>query len=186
MATYQYKVYLIPRKSIAEKYSKIPSQLFIDLEAWEKHWAKESVEDVYDFEDALTIEWWKERGVLFEPIEPLILKFAKQVKWTMNSLTSKSYGNNETNDISIDLTEDFFIKQFSFRIDLRKLDRKFIDNIFSIAQQLDCLLLDRKGNLFEPIVEVFLKYAHQSSAFLFVENPSDYLYQLSNGTLKPE
>jgi hypothetical protein len=186
LAIYQYKVYLIPRKSIVEKYNKILKQLFIDHEGWEKHWDKESNEDIYDFEDALTVKWWTERRILFEPIEPLIVKFAKQVAWTKNSVSSKSYGNSETNDIFIDITKENFIEHFTFRFDLRKFDQKFMDNIFNIAKQIDCLLLDRKGNLFEPTIEAFTENAKKSSAFLFVENPSEYMYQLSTGLFKHE
>ncbi len=186
MAIHQYKVYLIPRKSIAEKYHEIPKQLFIDHEGWEKHWEKESDEDIYDFEDALTTKWWTERKILFNQVEPLIAKFSKQVAWTKNSISSKSYGNSETNDLSIDITEDNFIEHFNFRFDLRKFDQKFMDKIFSIAKLIDCVFLDRKGNLFEPNFELFTENSKKSSAFLFVNNPSEYLYQLSTGLFKHE
>src|SRR4051812_48252297 len=186
MAIYQYNLYLIPQQSIVEKFGKIPSQLFIDHDAWTRHWDKEIWEEGYDFEDALTTNWWKERAFLFERIEPFIHTFAKPVAWSKLSTEHKSFGNNATNDFSIGLLEGRFIDNFHCRIDLRKIDRKFVDHLLSLAKQMDCLLLDRKGNLFKPSFDQLTDKLQQSNAFQFISDPSNFADKFANGKIQSD
>jgi hypothetical protein len=186
MAIYQYTIKFIPRQSIIDKYGEIPNQFSIDQEAWEKHWEKEDIESDYDFEDALTISWWDNRSILFKNFEPFVDAFIKPVEWADNSIGSKRYGDDKTNDFSIELDTDGFIEDFNCRFDLRNLDKHFVINILSLAQQLDCLLLDRKGNLFQPTFEKLIENIKLSNSFNFVINPADFLNKFSNGIIKPE
>ena len=185
MAIYQFNIVLIPRQSIVDKYGEIPTKLFIDHQAWERYWKKEGINN-YDFEDSLTIAWWKKRNILFTNREPFINNFTKQVEWTRDSTDSKTYGDSETNDFNIGLTTEGFIEDFSCRIDLRKLDTNFIGNIFILSQHLECLLLDKKGNLFEPTFDKLIENFKQSNSFNFVANPSDFFDKLSIGQIKQE
>ncbi len=186
MAIYQYKIDFIPRQSIVDKYGAIPDHLNIDHEAWERHWNKGKIESDYDFEDALTTPWWKERKVLFKGVEPFIDSFTKPVEWSEEITDSKSYGNNDTNDFSIGITEEGYIEDFGVRFDLRELNKNFIENIFTLAKQLDCLLFDRKGNLFEPTFDKLIENIKQSNSLKFVSNPTDFLDKISSGQIKPE
>ena len=186
MAIYQYKIDLIPRQSIVDKYGDIPNNLLIDHEAWERHLNKENIENDFDFEDALTIPWWKERKVLFNEIENFIDSITKLIEWSKDYTDSKSYGNNDTNDFSIGLTDEGYIGDFGVRFDLRELDKKFIENIFVLAKKIDCLLIDRKGNLFEPTFDKLVENIEQSNSFKFVSNPTDFFDKLSSAQIKPE
>jgi len=186
MAIYQYDLYLIPRLSIIDKYGEIPTQLFIDHEAWKKHWAKETWEDGHDFEDALTTNWWKESKLLFKEIEPFIHSFIKPVAWSKLSTDHKAYGNNDTNDFSIGLTVEGSIEDFHCRIDLREIDRNFIDRLLALAKQMNCLLLDRNGNLFQPTFDKLTDNLKHSNAFKFISNPRDFVDKFSNGQIQSE
>ena len=186
MAIYQYNINLIPRQSIIEKCGFIPETLPIDNEAWSKHWNSKSLEADYDFEDALNYPWWSKRKTDFKSIEPFIDSYTKPIEWSKHYAGIKTYGDNDTNDMSIDIADDGCIENFSCRLDLRKFDDIFITNILKIAKQLDCLLMDRKGNLFEPYGEALWESIQQSNSYKFVDNPTDFLEKLSSGQIKPE
>jgi hypothetical protein len=100
------------------------------------------------------------------------------VEWTKRSETVKDFGDNETNDISIAKGEAGLLEEMSFRIDLREINRSFIDNVLTIVNDLDCVLLDRQGNLFEPKVDSLSDNIKKSNAFKFVTNPTDFLDKL--------
>ena len=186
MAIYQYKIELIPRQSIVEKYGEIPTQLFIDQEGWQRHWEKADIEGEHDFEDALTIPWWTERKIPFKELESFIGTFTKPVEWSKDFTDSKSYGNNDTNDFSIGLTTDGFIEDFGCRFDLRELDNNFIEHIFIIAKRLDCLIMDRKAKLFEPIFDKLIENIKESNSFKFVTDPTGFFDNLSSGKISLE
>ena len=186
MAIYQYNIEFIPRKSILDKYGEIPNRLYIDHDALKDHLEKDNLESNYDFDDAFTIRWWEERKILFSEIEPTIISFEKPVEWLKDSADLRRYGNEATNDLTFVLTEDGLIEDFGCRINISILDKNFIDNIFTLAKQIDCLLIDRKGNLFEPTYDKLFENIKQSNSFKFVSNPTDFFDKLSSGQIKPE
>jgi hypothetical protein len=51
--------------------------------------------------------------------------------------------------------------------------------VLKIERELDCLLLDRQGNLFQPTLENLADNIKKSNSFKFVINPSDFLTKLS-------
>jgi hypothetical protein len=185
MAIYQYNIDFLPRQSIVDKYGQIPQHLFIDHVAHEKHWDKPS-DSEFDFEDALTIRWWDNVNSKFSDIEPLMNVFTKPIDRSGVHSDTKRYGDDQTSDIFISLTAESFINEFSCRIDLRVIDKAFIENLFIVAKRLDCLLMDRKGNLFEPTFDKLIENIKQSNSFKFVSNPTDFLDKLSTGQIKPE
>ena len=101
-----------------------------------------------------------------------------QVEWTKKFENGGDYGNNDTNDISIAKNEPGNLDEFSFRIDLMEIDKNFIDSVLTIVRDLDCLLIDRQGNLFEPTNENLSDNIKKSSAFKYVANPTDFLNKL--------
>jgi hypothetical protein len=186
MAINQYNISLIPRQSIIEKYGELPTQLFIDHDAWQRHFDTKDFDSEYDFEDAQTINWWRDRNVVFKDIELYIDSFTKPIEWSKNSTDSKSYGDNSTNDFFIGLTNEIHIDEFSCRIDVSNLDQNFINHILVLTKRLDCLLMDKKGNLFEPTFEKLVENIRKSNSFKFVSNPLDFFDKLSSGEIKPE
>ena len=163
MAIYQYHLTAIPRQTILRHWDIIP--------------VKVQVHDnpAFDEDDLINVKWWDQEQVDFDTIEKKILDFADQVEWTKRSETVKDFGDNETNDISIAKGEAGLLEEMSFRIDLREINRSFIDNVLTIVNELDCVLLDRQGNLFEPKVDSLSDNIKKSNAFKFVTNPTDFL-----------
>jgi len=136
MAIYQYHLTVIPRQTILRHWDIVP--------------VKVQVHDnpAFDEDDLINVKWWDKEQIDFKIIEKTILGFADQVEWTKRSETVKDFGDNETNDITIVKGETGLLEEMSFRIDLREIDRSFIDKVLAIIKDLDCVLLDRQGNLF--------------------------------------
>src|SRR6478752_3912785 len=166
MAIYQYHLTVIPRQTILRHWDIVP--------------VKVQVHDnpAFDEDDLINVKWWDKEQIDFKIIEKTILGFADQVEWTKRSETVKDFGDNETNDITIVKGETGLLEEMSFRIDLREIDRSFIDKVLAIIKDLDCVLLDRQGNLFEPTPENLSDNIKKSNAFKFVTNPTDFLKKL--------
>jgi len=144
MAINQFNIILIPKQPIVSKYGSVPTQLFVNHAARQNHF------ETKDFEDDLTINWWQHYKIKFIDIQPKITSLLKPIEWSRNFDDFKSYGDNNDNDISISLADKIHIDEFSCRINIIQLDMNFINLILNIATQLDCLILDKKDNLFEP------------------------------------
>lgn len=166
MAIYQYHLTIIPRQTILRHWDIIPVQVQVHDNP------------AFDEDDLINVKWWDKEEIDFGTIEKRILGFADQVEWTKRSQDVKTFGDNETNDITIVKGESGLLDEISFRIDLREIDKNFIDNVLTIVNDLDCILLDRQGNLFEPTVENLSDNIKKSNAFKFVTNPTDFLDKL--------
>ena len=165
MAIYQYHLTVIPRQTILRHWNPIPDKL--------------QYRDNPEFgDDLINFNWWDNLNTDFDDIEKRIRTFADQVEWTKRTEGIKTFGNNDTNDITISKTELGQLEGVSFRIDLREIDKSFIDNVLTISKDLDCLLLDSQGNLFEPTHENLADKVKTSNAFRFVANPTDFLNKL--------
>lgn len=185
MAIYQYNIDFIPQQAVIDRHGQIPTQLFIDNDAHGKQWEKDDESD-YEFEDALSIRWWDKVRAKFSDVESFIDSFTTPIEWSKNQTDSRSYGNNDTNDMYFSLTPDGFIEEFGCRIDLHDFDRNFIDNVLTLAKRLDCLLMDRKGNLLKPDIDKLVVNIKTPNSFMFVSNSTDFLDKLSSGQIKPE
>ena len=132
----------------------------------------------FDEDDLINVKWWDDVRVDFAAVEKRILIFADKIEWTKTFENGGDYGNNDTNDISIVKSTLGHVDEFSFRIDLREIDRSFIGKVLTIVKDLDCLLIDRQGNLFEPTPDNLADNLKSSNAFKFVANPTDFLNKL--------
>jgi hypothetical protein len=166
MAIYQYQLIVIPRQTILQHWDIIP--------------VKVQVRDnpAFDEDDLINVKWWDKEQIDFRTIEKRILEFADQVEWTKGYENVKTFGDNDTNDITIAKSDLGHLEEMYFRIDLREIDRRFIDNVLAIVKDLNCMLLDRQDNLFEPTRENLSDNIKQSNAFKFVTNPTDFLRKL--------
>lgn len=149
-----------------------------------RHWdiipVKVQVRDnpAFDEDDLINVKWWDKEQIDFGTIEKRLLSFADQVEWTKRSETVKDFGDSDTNDITITKSDLGHLEEMYFRIDLREIDSRFIDNVLAIVKDLDCMLLDRQDNLFEPTHENLSDNIKKSNAFKFVTNPTDFLKKL--------
>lgn len=131
MAIWQFNIYFIPKQTLLDKYGQVKSEL--------------------DFEEALKIPWWLNLDLDTHKLLPLLQQFGELQDWTTRTEGLRSFGNTEANDISVcyDNKRDK-VEELSCRLDLRQVDKSFIDKVFSIATKFDCLLMDSKGRLFLP------------------------------------
>jgi hypothetical protein len=165
MAIYQYHLTVIPRLTLLRHWNPIPDKV--------------QYRDNPEFgDDLINVNWWENLNMDFDDIEKRIRPFADQVEWTKTTEGMKVFGNNDTNDITISKTELGQFEELSFRIDLREIDKSFITNVLTISKDLDCLLLDSQGNLFEPTLENLADNMKTSNAFKFVTDPTDFLNKL--------
>ncbi|MBI3133815.1 MAG: hypothetical protein HYZ14_03985 [Bacteroidetes bacterium] len=185
MAINQFNITLIPRQPIVDKYGSVPTQLFVDHAARQKHFDKD-FEAEFDFEDDLTVNWWRHNKIKFTDIEPNVSSMLRPIEWTEKYDDIKSYGDKNDNDISISLADKIYIDEFDCRINVVLLDKNFINLILNLAKQLDCLFIDKQDRLFEPTIENLIDSIKTSNAFKFASNPSDFFDKFSSGQIKPE
>lgn len=167
MAIWQFNIYFIPRQTLFDKYGQVPTEL--------------------EYEDALTIPWWLNLNLDTNNLMPLLQQIGDLQEWTSRIEGLRSFGYTQANDISIcyDNKTDK-VEELSCRLDLRQIDKKFIDKVFSIATQFDCLLMDSRGRLFRPTVAAFAESIQLSNAKRFVTDPRQFLDDLSKGIVTPE
>ena len=167
MAIWQFNIYFIPRQTLLDKYGQILTEL--------------------EYDDALTIHWWHNLNLVTNKLLPLLQQFGDLQEWTSRTEGLRSFGDSEANDISIcyDNKTDK-VEELSCRIDLRQIDKNFIDKVFSIATQFDCLLMDSEGRLFQPSVAALADSIQLSNAKRFVTDPGKFLDDLSKGKVTPE
>ena len=187
MAIWQFDIYFIPRQSLLDKYGHVPAQLEINKDAWSGYFENFDLENEPDFEDALTIQWWSNLNLDARDLLQTLQSFGELQEWTANTNGLRSFGDTETNDISVcfdHVTNK--VKELSCRLDLRQIDKGFIKKALSLAIQFDCLLMDRQGRLYEPTIEDLIDKIHLSNANRFVEDPGLFLDDLSKGIVVTE
>ena len=187
MAVWQFQVYFIPRRSLMEKYGKLPSKLEMDDDAWSNYIQDSDLESKPKFEDALTIPWWLNIKLDINEVFTDLKKFGDLQEWSANVEGLKSYGQPDSNDISACFdSQTNALEDLSCRIDVRKVEQEFIEQVISLALKYDCLLLDKKGNLYEPTNDNIFKAIRISNAKRFANDPGQFLDDLSLGKVKPE
>jgi len=187
MAIWQFHIYLIPQKSLMNKYGRLPTQLRMNKDGWSNYIQNSSLDSEPKFEDALTFHWWLDLNINLDNILPLLKSFGDIQSWTQNSDGLRSFGDTDTNDISVcfnDTTK--IVEEICCRLDLRQLDKVFLDKVLSLATQFECLLMDRQGRLYQPSIVALLDTIKLSNANRFVGAPEQFLNDLSKGIVAPE
>lgn len=78
------------------------------------------------------------------------------------------------------------MQELSCRLDLRQIDKGFVGKFLSLATRFDCLLMDRQGRLYEPTIENLFDSIQLSNANRFIDDPTQFLDDLSKGIETPE
>jgi hypothetical protein len=187
MAIWQFHIYLIPQKSLLNKYGQVPTQLVMNKNGWSDYIQNADLDTEPDFEDALTIQWWLDLNINLDNILPILKTFGDIQSWTQNSDGLRSFGDTDTNDISVCFDHKTkIVEEISCRLDLRQLDKYFMDKVLSLATRFDCLLMDSQGRLYQPSIEALFDTIKLSNANRFVGDPEQFLSDLSKGTVTPE
>ncbi|KZS39495.1 hypothetical protein AWE51_25825 [Aquimarina aggregata] len=184
MAINQFPIFILPKKSIKQKFGHIPEQLEIKHSEWKKFWDN-FVGDIDgdiepDFEDARTIKWWKEINVDILNLEKEIDKFITRASWT-NGLNWKSEKSEFDHDAYIDINENGgFIDEFQFRTDLTDKTLVFLNSMLELCQKNDWILMDVQGNLSKPNIKELSKLIGKSNAHRFLTNSTKFFDELSD------
>ncbi len=175
MATYQFLAFILPKKAIENKFGKIPKQLIIKAHEWEKYWdnwdlnLNEPPEP--NFEDAITINWWKEIEIDIVYLKNEIDKIIPRSSWSNESW--KIENKEVDHDLSIDYNEkENFIEDFRFRTDLRDSTLSFLKSMLELCNRHDWILMDGNGYLCNPNIIEFTTLLKKSKAHLYITNPS--------------
>lgn len=187
MAIWQFHIYLIPQKALRNRYGQVPKQLVMDKDGRSDYIQSTDLGIEPDFEDALTIHWWLDLNVNLNSILPTLKSFGDIQSWTQSADGLRSFGDTDKNDISVcfnDTTK--IVEEISCRLDLRQLDKGFIEKVLSFATQFDCLLMDRQGRLYQPSLVALFDTIKLSNTNRFVGNPEQFLDDLSKGIVAPE
>jgi hypothetical protein len=186
VAIWQFYIYFIPRQSLLDKYGHVPTELEMNKDGWENYIEKFNLDEEPDFEDALTVQWWLNLNLDVNELLLLLQQFGELQKWTAQTNGLRSFGDTETNDISVSFDHQTNkVQDLSCRLDLRQIDKSFESELLSLAKRFDCLLMDRQGALYEPTVQKLVDKIELSNANRFVEDPRQFLDDLSKGVVSP-
>lgn len=187
MAIWQFHIYFIPRQSLFDRYGHVPPSLEMNKEGWEDYFQKFDLDKEPEFEDAMTIQWWLNLNVDINELLPTLQQFGELQEWTATCYGLRCFSDTETNDISVCYDDQKSkVQELSCRLDLRQIDKGFVAKLLCLAKRFDCLLMDRQGRLYEPIIENLMEKIELSNANRFVEDPRQFLDDLSKGIVTPE
>ncbi|RLK02516.1 hypothetical protein [Tenacibaculum discolor] len=177
MATYQFLTFVLPRKSIENKYGEIPKQLEMKHAEWEKYWNNWNMElnkvPEPEFEDAISTKWWKGIQINIAELRNEIDKIIPRATW--NNESWKIENGEVDHDLSIDYNEkENFIEDFRFRTDLRDSKLDFLNSMLELCNRNDWILMDENGNLSEPKIESLAELIKESRAHMFITNPEEF------------
>jgi len=182
MAIYQFLTYIIPKKSIIQKFGEVPTELEIKHAEWEKFW-NNFTGDIDDdiepeFEDAKTIKWWKNKRIKIQELRAKIDEIIPRSSWSDNSWEIKT--SKIDHDLSIDWNEKGnYIEEFQFRTDLGDTSLIFLNKMLKLCLENEWILMDEKGRLCEPKIEDLIKLIKGSNPDKFLKNPIGFLDSLS-------
>jgi hypothetical protein len=187
VAIWQFHIYFIPKQSLFDKYGHVPTQLEMNAGDWSDYIQSGDLDNEPDFEDALTVQWWVHLNLDIKNLLPTLQQFGEPQEWTARTKGLRSFGDADTNDISVCFdNETNNVEEVNCRLDLRQVDKDFIKSTFSLARRFDCLLMDKQGRLYEPTIENLFEAIQSSNARRFVEDPRQFLDDLSLGIVTPE
>lgn len=192
MAIYQFNLTAIPKKSILEKYGRVPEMLKVDYEERKEHYKKSKAGTISDsdtFTDALTQDWWSNIDIDIPELVARIDNYVDRADWgnSTYSFNWKTYTDEVDHDTYLSLNEiNGKIKQLTFRADLREKGLTFLKNMLNLSKENDWLLMDVKGNLSAPQMEEVKKIINISNCYRFLSNPEKFFDDLENGIVKLE
>ena len=182
MAIWQFIADIYPSKGLIKVLGEIPERIPKHLLA---DFLDENTE-LDDYEDP-TLIFWKDysKSDLNKVFEFLNHKLP-EIEWSRDSNNLFSWGNSETNDITICIDDNNVIESFGFRLDLREFDSGFVAIIFDICSQLDCLISNKQGELINSNQLELRNLIAKSNSSKFVSDPKEFLKGISNGKIKIE
>lgn len=189
MAVWQYQLNIIPKKSILEKYGELPETLFINFDGWKNYWDNIAYENGFPepgFEDAKTINWWKNIKLDAKKTAEQVDLYIKRDDWCDDDSGFIGWKGNseldEDNDAHISYDKKTnIISEFGFRTDLRNKKNlsRFLKGILNICAQNELMVFNTKGHLFEPNFDIIFEDIKKSNAVAFLTDPEKFLDKIA-------
>jgi len=160
MAIYQFLIFIIPQKTIEQKFNGFPEQI-----------------EFKPNNDERTREWWNGIKINIDELQKELDQIITRKSWGDKvDLVWKSEKEDFDHDVSIDFNENTrFIDEFQFRTDLTDCSLTFLNSMLKICQNNDWLLMDFNGNLSKPNLKDLLQLIKGSDAYRFLKDPIDFL-----------
>lgn len=155
MASWQYDLYLLPRKNLSK--SALMATLNIRQELLDSLISWQNTEMPNDYQ-------------LF--LDSCLQRYKS---WDNTSL---SWGSEEGNFINISFCGDK-IEEVIVRLDMRNFDSGLLEKIIFFSKWCDCVMLLMEWmEIIEPEYQLIIDRIRQSKAALFVYNPQQYFEQV--------
>lgn len=167
MAIYQYYLAVIPLEGVQKKHNSIPGSIRTNT----KTGYFESDAEIY----------WKEVEISANELVSELDRIITRADWGNDdtSYNWKKDTKEADNDASIFLEEgSSFIREFSFRADLREKSLTFLLNMIELGKSYNWVFMDRTGRLMKPDFEVIKDSIKRSNNYKFLKAPEDYLTSL--------
>jgi len=184
MAVWQYTLTAIPEKGIIKKYGKVPQRLFESHKVLKTLPISENVLQITDkltFQDIRKIKWWNETKIDLNLISAQIDKLETRGSWSNNVDFFGWKGdtnNGKDNDCHISFDKDsLIVNEFHFRTDIRSRNNvsHFLSGMLVICKENDLLVMNSKGLLLKPDIEIILEDIKKSNAVDFLTDPKQFL-----------
>jgi len=157
MAIWQFRLDLIPRKAIFEKYDTLPVTLPKDL--------------VEDF------PWWV--GILPpKGVETAIDSVLPRAKSWSESMCLWGDERSDTASICYNNDSKEEVEWIGFRLDIRNLSIGLLEKICEFAKEIDCLLVTGSYQVLQPDKSNIIEAIHNSSANSYLRDPFSTLQKL--------
>jgi hypothetical protein len=160
MATWQFDLHCLPSESVRHFYGKIPTAI-----------------PRVDFDEK---KWWENVVVPIDLREKLSKLLPPMASWSEQVL---KWGTDDGNRIDLVIHDDS-VANFFIRIDVRNISSHFLEELVSLLQRNDWLLISDHGTIIQPSMAELLAAIRESSAFRYVENPKIFLEEMTKNNTK--
>lgn len=153
MATWQYDLFIIPRKKI------------------EQLGCSGSIsEELYD-----QTQWWKDSATPQDVASRIDEVLDKGSSWSNSLLT---WGVEDGNRIDL-LLEENLVSELQVRLDLRNLSEDFLQQVVDLADSLGGVFCSDDWTLLQPDIQSLARAMVDSNAARFVADPLGFLENLA-------
>lgn len=165
MATWQFDSIAVPRKTVLTKFSAIPHKL--------------------DMEEFSSIDWWSGINVFKATLHNIVPLAPETKKELIQGV--ETWGEEDGNRIDVGYSKKDKVQEITIRIDVRDCSEKFILDLMSFLNELDCLIITETGFVVDPketqkkgqnFFFLMLTQINDSNAKKFVDDPEKFLKNL--------
>jgi hypothetical protein len=179
MAIWQFTIDLYPEAGLLKELRHIPDVL-------PKKYLRSSLsldDDFGEYVDPTTIFWKDISAIPF--VDQLDSKLSR-IEWLADAMDIISWGNSDTNDVTLTFNKRGEVETLGCRIDMRTIEESFIELILEIASANKLMISNTNGNIIQPSRTALGNLMSNSNASNFVANPQRFIADFISRKRKPE